>query len=101
MSLIRRSLMFISSSTEQGINIDDYVTFEALENDFTVSLSRNATEYCIDGDGNWKTLAANTATPSINSGQTISIRASLSPTSNYGIGTFTLGKKCHVRGNAM
>lgn len=44
---------------------------------------------------------AGTATPSINNGQTISIRASITPASNYGVGTFTLGKKCNVRGNAM
>ena len=87
------------------INIDDYVTFEALEDGFTVSLSRNATEYCIDGDGNWKTLSSGATSPSINNGQTISLRGNCTITSSTGstggIGTFTLGKKCNVRGNAM
>lgn len=87
------------------INVDDYVTFEALEDGFTVSLSRNATEYCIDGDGDWKTLSSGTTSPSINNGQTISLRGNCTITSSTGssggIGTFTLGKKCNVRGNAM
>ena len=90
-----------SATSKLKINIDDYVTFEALENDFTVSLSRNTCEYCIDGDGEWKSLSSGTTTSSINSGQTISIRASLTPTSSNGIGTFTISKKCNVRGNAM
>lgn len=83
------------------INLDDYVTFEALEDGFTVSLSRNACEYCIDGDDNWISLSAGSTTSSINTGQTLSFRASISPASSYGIGTFTLGKKCNVRGNVM
>lgn len=91
----------LSSAPSQLINLDDYVTFEALEDGFTVSLSRNACEYCVDGDDNWISLSAGSATSSINTGQTLSFRASISPASSYGIGTFTLGKKCNVRGNAM
>ena len=83
------------------INIDDYVTFEALEDGLTVSLSSNACEYCVDGDGNWKSLSAGTASSSVNTGHTLSFRASITPTSSNGIGTFTLGKKCNVQGNAM
>ena len=37
-----------------------YLTIEALEDDFTVSLSSNACEYCIGG-GQWITLNANTS----------------------------------------
>lgn len=83
------------------ININDYVTFEALEDGLTVSLSRNTCEYCIDGVDEWTALSAGTATPSINSGQTLSIRATITPASNYGVGTFTIEKKCNVIGNAM
>lgn len=89
------------SAPSQLINLDDYVTFEALEDGFTVSLSRNACEYCVDGDDNWISLSAGSTTSSINTGQTLSFRASISPASSYGIGTFTLGKKCNVKGNAM
>lgn len=91
----------MSASNTPKINIDDYVTFEALEDGLTVSLSTNACEYCIDGDDNWKTLSSGTATSSVNVGQTLSFRATISPTTNTGVGTFTLGKKCNVRGNVM
>lgn len=87
------------------INIDDYVTFEALEDGFTVSLSRNACEYCIDGVDEWETLSSGSTSPSISAGQTISLRGNCTITSSTGttggIGTFTLGKKCNVRGNSM
>lgn len=51
---IRRRLQSgaASSSSTPLINIDDYVTFTALEDGLTISLSTNACEYCVDGDGN-------------------------------------------------
>lgn len=67
----------------------------------TASLSRNACEYCVDGDGNWKSLAAGTTTESINNGQTLSFRGNLTPKSSNGIGTFTISKKCNLKGNCM
>lgn len=103
MSLMRRNLLIVAStaSSDPKINIDDYVTFEALEDGLTISLSTNACEYCVNGDGNWISLAAGTATQSVNSGHTLSFRATITPTSSAGVGTFTLGKKCNVRGNSM
>ncbi len=94
----RRELMGGLSS---GIDINNYLTIEALENGLTVSLSTNACQYCVDGDGNWKSLAANTATEAINNGQTLSFRGELSPAKNVGIGTFTISKKCNLLGNCM
>ena len=99
--------MGVASTTSNGskINIDDYVTFEALEDGFTFSLSRNNCEYCIDGDDNWTTLTSGNTSNIINSGHTISIRANCTISSSTGttggIGTFTLSKKCNVRGNSM
>ena len=80
---------------------DNYLTIEALQDGLTASLSVNSCEYCIDGDGNWKTLTADTATESINTGQTLSFRGNLIPTSNTGIGTFTISKECNLKGNCM
>ena len=80
---------------------DNYLTIEALEDGLTASLSVNACEYCIDGDENWKSLAAGTTTESINSGQTLSFRGNLTPTNSKGIGTFTINKKCNLKGNCM
>ncbi len=88
-------------STEEAINIDNYLTIEALEDGLTAKLSVNACEYCVDGDGNWKSLAVDTATESINSGHTLSFRGNLTPTSSKGIGTFTISKKCNLKGNCM
>lgn len=78
-----------------------YFTIEALEDGLTVSLTRNASEYRVDG-GNWTSLVANTVTPSVNTGQKVQFRINV-PTisSNYGIGTFTISKKCNVSGNVM
>ena len=91
-------------SSGGSINIDNYLTIEAREDGLTASLSTNACEYCVDGDGNWKTLSANTATESINSGQTLSFRGELTPITagaNQGIGIFTISKKCNLKGNCM
>lgn len=77
-----------------------YFAIEALEDGLTVKLSINACEYCID-NGEWKTLARATNTMIINNGQTLSFRGNLTPTSSMGIGTFTISKKCNVKGNVM
>ena len=79
----------------------NYLTIEALEDDLTASLSVNSCEYCVDGDGNWKTLPANTRTESINSGQTLSFRGNITPAEYSGIGTFTISNKCNLKGNCM
>lgn len=39
-------------SNEGSIDIANYLTIEALEDGLTASLSDNACEYCVDGDGN-------------------------------------------------
>lgn len=88
-------------SSEEPINIDNYLTIEARENGLTASLSTNACEYCVDGDGNWKSLVAGVATETINTGQTLSFRGNITPASGKGIGTFTISKKCNLNGNCM
>lgn len=79
--------------------VNNYLTIEALEDGLTASLSLNDCEYCIDGDNNWKTLAAGTTTEAINTGQTLSFRAELTPVSSKGIGTFTISNKCNLKGD--
>ena len=56
-------------------------------------------DYCVDGDGNWKTLASNTASESINKGQTLSFRSTLTPASSKGVGRFVINKSCDLTGN--
>lgn len=81
-------------------DINNYLTIVALEDGLTASLSKNACEYCIDGDGNWLSLTAGSTTQSINIGHTLSFRGNLTPTGG-GIGTFAISKKCNLEGNCM
>ena len=87
--LIDKTQVSGGGSDEGPMNIDNYLTIEALEDGLTASLSTNVVEYCVDGDGNWKSLAAGNTTESINTGQTLSFRGNLTPSSSNGIGTFT------------
>lgn len=80
-------------------DFSNYLTIEALEDDFIVSFS-NDIEYGIDGKG-WIKLKAEYKTQPINVGQTLSFRGNLSPSDLSGIGAFTIGKKCNLKGNIM
>ena len=104
-------------SSEGPINIDIYLTIEALEDGLTASLTRNIgvnddarfCEYCIDGNGAWKILMNGEVTESINRWQTISFRGQLSvlatsssgTSSPVGIGTFYVNKNFNLKGNCM
>ena len=99
MSEFRRRLLVQSKNNNPILN--DYLTIVALEDGLTAKLSVNACEYCVDGDGNWKTLPADTETEVINTGQTLSFRGNLTPTSSDGIGTFTVNRYFNLRGNCM
>ena len=97
----RRFLNNINKSISGGVDYcQEYFTIEALEDDLTAMLSRNACEYRID-DGSWKSLSANRKTSRINKGQTLSFRGNLTPKPHFGIGTFTISKKCNIKGNIM
>ena len=100
----RRRISFnmnTGGDTSDPINTDNYLTILALEDGLTASLSNNACQYCIDGDGNWIDLPSGTTTQSISSGQTLSFKGELSPMGSSGIGTFTINKKCNLEGNCM
>ena len=59
----------------QGVDVNNYLTIRAREDGLTAKLASDAVEYCVDGDGNWKTLEAGVATEAINANQTLSFRA--------------------------
>ena len=88
-----RRRFFSHSIKGAFIDINNYLTIEALEDGLTVSLSSNACEYCIDGDGEWKSLSADAKTEPIDISHTLSFRGILTPKSSKGIGTFTISKK--------
>ena len=96
---LRRSALLAAATSGGGFDIDNYLTIVALEDGLIASLSTNAVEYCVDGDENWTTLAAGATSPAINTGQTLSFRGNLTPTSSAGIGTFTISKSCDLTGN--
>ena len=100
-NILHRSLLTGLSSSGESININNYLTIEALVDGLTASLSANYCEYCVDGDGNWKSLTAGTATEAINTGQTLSFRGNITPASGVGIGQFTVNKNFNVLGNVM
>jgi hypothetical protein len=80
-------------------DFNNYLTIEALEDNLTLVFT-NDIEYGIDGKG-WIKLKAGYKTQSINTGQTLSFRGKLIPNSSNGIGTFTINKKCNLKGNCM
>lgn len=95
----RRRGFLMSASSAEPIDLSNYLTIVALEDGLTAALSGNTVEYCVDGDGNWKSLASNTNSESINKGQTLSFRGTLTPASYEGVGTFKISKSCDLTGN--
>lgn len=82
------------------VDYNNYMTIEALENGLSVMNNYSALEYCIDGNGTWISLPANSYTSSINAGQKLHFRGNdLTPISNTGIGTFTITRSCNLTGN--
>jgi hypothetical protein len=92
---------FVLKHSNGDIDVNNYLTIEALEDGLMAALSVNACEYCIDGDGNWKSLSAGTTTKSINAGHTLSFRGNLTPNGSNGIGTFIVNKYFNLKGNVM
>ena len=93
---MRRRLI---ANTNKGFTPDNYLTIEALEDNLTVSFT-NDVEYAIDSK-EWIKLTAKSATQPINVGQTLNFRGEFTPNSSNGIGTFTINKKCNLKGNCM
>lgn len=79
----------------------NYLTIVALEDGLTASLSTNSVKYSIDGKNTWTTLSAGATSPAINTGQYISFKGNLTPSTSTGIGTFTISKSCNLTGNCM
>ena len=83
------------------INSANYLTMVALEDGLQAKLDGNDCEYCIDGNGIWKTLPNGDLTEPINTRHSISFRANLTPKSTIGVGTFMVNKYYNLKGNCM
>ena len=94
---MRRRFM---SSKNMGTDASVPMYIEALTDNVTVSLSTNDVEYSLDGN-TWQTLSAGTTSPSINTGDCIYFKGTLTPNSSTGVGTFTISENCNVGGNVM
>lgn len=95
---MRRRFTMNKGFTEP-FDFNNYLTIEALEDNLTATFT-NDVEYAIDGD-EWVKLASGSETQPINVGQTLSFRGELKPNGTKGIGTFTINKKCNLKGNCM
>ena len=85
----------------QSITVKDYLRFVAREN-ASFTFSTNSIQYSLNSGRTWTSLAANTSTPTIASGETIYWRASgLTPSVSNGIGTFSSSGQFDVEGNVM
>ena len=78
----------------------DFLTFVAKESG-TFKLSGNSASYSLDSGSTWTTLASNTSTPTVNVGDKIMWKATLTPSSSTGIGRFSSTGQFDAEGNAM
>ena len=100
-SILRGLASVLEFSRDINFDFYNYLTIEALEDNLTVTFT-NDIYYGIDGK-EWIKLNAGVETPPINVGQTLSFKGELipNPSSDSGIGTFTISKKCNLKGNCM
>lgn len=78
---------------------EQYLTFVAIESG-TFKFTNNSLDYSLDGGSTWTTLSPNTDSPTVNAGNKILWKATLTPSSN-GIGQFSSTGQFDVEGNAM
>lgn len=99
---MRRRALLATSQTggdfKPIIDINNYLTIEAIEDGLTASLTVSTVEYCIDGNGEWCTLTPGTKTPVINKGHFLSFRGAFTGGTSSN-GTFTISAKCNLLGN--
>ena len=79
--------------------VKDYFRFIARE-DGTFKLSGNTIDYSLDSGTTWTSLASDTDSPLLSSGETIMFKAT-NPTVNDGIGRFVTTGTFDVEGNIM
>ena len=69
--------------------------------DGTFQLTTNTVSYSLDNGETWTELAAATASPVVTAGNKILWKGELTPSSSYGVGTFSATGNFDVQGNVM
>ena len=88
-----------AESPDCGGYENQYLTFVAKDSG-TFKFSGNSISYSLDEGNTWATLASNTNSPTVTSGNKIMWKASLTP-STVGIGRFSSTAQFDVEGNSM
>ena len=78
----------------------DYLTFTALE-DTTFTFTQNTLQYSLDDGNTWTTLAINTASPTVITGNKIMWKQTGLTPNGFGIGTFSSTGNFEASGNIM
>ena len=79
---------------------NEYLTFVALESG-TFKFSGNSINYSLDNGEAWTSLASDTNSPTVNAGDKIMWKATLTPNSTRGVGRFSSTGNYNVEGNPM
>lgn len=77
-----------------------YLCIDSYEDGLTVSFTLNPIEYSFDKK-EWHTLNVGETTPEVNAGSPIYFKGECRPGIAYGIGTFSISKRCGVSGNVL
>ena len=98
-SVLNGLASILEFNNDMTIDVNNYLTVEALEDNLTVTFTKDI-EYAIDGK-EWIKLTAGNKTQPINTKHFLIFKGELTPKWMYGIGTFTISKKCNLKGNCM
>lgn len=94
-----RRRFFNSSNNDVEMDLSkNYLTFTSLEDKNIISFT-NTIYYSINNE-NWNLLNSG-KTIIINAGEKIYFKGELTPSTNNGIGTFSISKNCDINGNIM
>lgn len=77
-----------------------YFTLKALQAG-TFMHSNFDVDYSVDGGHRWATLSAGSSTPTVQAGTKVMFRGNITPSTSYGVGTFTGTNNFEAEGNVM
>jgi hypothetical protein len=77
-----------------------YFTLKALQSG-TFRHTNFAVQYSTDGGTTWNTLSSGSSTPTVTAGTKVLFKGTITPSSAYGVGTFTGSGNFETEGNVM